>query len=154
MSNTPLDPASQNFRVEMSDVCTNPGTMCASGIWSGSQGTSRLHVSMDWITLPLGRVILRGFVAGCLFATGEPSTEKWPVAPESEMVYFTAQYTFCLLKLVAAISSSYKSFICMMVFHVFHLVDIEIGGGMIISTMGVIAGILISQAGLDGRYGP
>ena len=98
------------------------------------------------------RVIFRGLVAGCLLTTGEPLTKKWLVAPELEMVYFTAQYTFCLLKLVAAISSSYKSFVCMMVFHVFHLVDIEIGGGMIISTMGFIAGILISQAGLDGIF--
>ena len=41
-----------------------------------------------------------------------------------------------------------------MVFYVFALVDMDIGGGMMIGMMGVIAGILVSQVGFDGRYGP
>ena len=55
--------------------------------------------------LAIGKSYLGGgLVVGCLFATGEPSTKKWPVAHESEMAYFTAQHT-CLSRMVAAIGS-------------------------------------------------
>ena len=69
-----------------------------------------LHVWVDWINFPFGRVILRGVAAGCLLATVEPSTNKWPVAPESEMAYFTTLHTFGLSILVAVIGSSCNFF--------------------------------------------
>ena len=112
-----------------------------------------LHVWVEWITFLLGKFILRILVAGCLLANVEPSIKKRLVAPESEMAYFTARHTFRLLKMAAAIGSSCKLFFCMMVFHSFDLMGMEVGGGVMICTMGVIAGILISQAGLDVRYG-
>ena len=118
MFSTTLHPASQNFHVKMSDECANTGRICASVVWSGSQGMSMLHMWVDWTTLPLGRVILRGLVDGCLFTTGEPSTMKWPVAPESEMAYFIALHTSGLLKMVAAIGSSCKLFACTRVSHI------------------------------------
>ena len=61
------------------------------------------------------------------------------------MAHFTAQHTFGLFKMVMAIGSSRKSFDCAVVFHEFDLVGMEIEGGMMmIGTMGVTAGILIS----------
>ena len=87
---------------------------------------SKLHVWVDWITFLLESDILRGVVAGCLLTTGEPSTKNWPVAPESEMAYFTALQTFGLSKMVAAIGSSCKLSFCTMVFHVVDLMGMEI----------------------------
>ena len=54
---------------------------------------------VDRTTLPFGSFILMVLVAGCLFTTGEPLTKEWPVAPESDMAYFTALHTFGILPL-------------------------------------------------------
>ena len=79
----PCIPCHNFLRVEMSEACANTGTICASVIWSGSKVMLRLHVWVDWITLPLGGVILRGMGASYLLSTtGEPLTKKWAVAPE------------------------------------------------------------------------
>ena len=40
--------------------------------------------------LPFGILMLIGLSATYKFLTGAPSTRKWPVAPESEMAYSTA----------------------------------------------------------------
>ena len=85
-----LQPASQNFLVEISDVCDNPGTMCASVISLGNHGMSRLHVWVERIFSLLGSRIWMGFVAIFLLTMGAPSIRKWPVAPESEMAYSIA----------------------------------------------------------------
>ena len=73
----------------------------------------------------VGKTYLRGLVAGCLLTTGEPSTKKWPVAPEPEMAYFTALHTFVLSKMVVAIGSCCKLLSCTMVFHAVFLGGME-----------------------------
>jgi hypothetical protein len=83
--NVTSHPLSQNCRVASSDVCVNFGTMWAAVILSGSQGMSRLHVWVDMILLPSGRVILMGLTAIRLLVTGASFCMKWPVAPESEI---------------------------------------------------------------------
>ena len=85
--NETLHPAAQNFRVEMRDECAKPGMMCASMPLCGNHGMSRLHVWVDQMVLPLGRVMVIGLIAGCLLMTGAPLTTKWPVAPESEIAH-------------------------------------------------------------------
>ena len=50
---------------------------------------SRLHVWVDRMVLPLGRVMVIGLIAGCLLITGPPSTMKWSVAPELEIAHST-----------------------------------------------------------------
>ena len=89
-SNVTLQPASQNFPVEISDACASPGTMCASVIWSGSHGMSRLHVCVDLMIFPFGSAMAIGLVAGLTFTAGEPLIKKRPVAPESESAHLTA----------------------------------------------------------------
>ena len=117
MSNTTLHPASQNFLVEISDACASPGTMWASVISSGNQGMSRLHVWVDLMVLPLGSVMVIGFVAIALLVTGAFSTRKWPVAPESEMACLTARTRRCGLKMVTEYGSCFRLFACTIVAH-------------------------------------
>ena len=112
MSNTTLHPASQNFRVEMSDECASCGTICASVILSGSHGISRWHVCDDCMILPSGSLMLRGLVATFFRVTGAPSTTKCAVAPESEYAYSTCLVTRGLLNMVSAIGNSWRLFIC------------------------------------------
>ena len=89
MSNTTLHPALQNFLVDINDECANTDTMWASVISWGNHGMLRLHVWVDLIDFPLGKVMVIGLVAHCLLVTGAFSTRKWPVAPESDMACFT-----------------------------------------------------------------
>jgi hypothetical protein len=49
----------------------------------GSPGISTSHMCVDLICRPSGRLIVRGFVAGCLFFTSAPSIMKFDVAPVS-----------------------------------------------------------------------
>ena len=43
--------------------------------------------------LTIGKSCLDAASCWFFFRTGEPSTKKWPVAPESEMAYLTALHT-------------------------------------------------------------
>ena len=108
MSNMTLHPASQNFLVEISEACDRPGTIWASVITPGSQGMSKLQVWVELIVLPLGSLILIGFVAILLFTTCAPSTRKWPVAPESENAHSMLLVTWTLSKMLAASGNSLK----------------------------------------------
>jgi len=78
---------------------------------------SRLHVCVDVIALPFGNIIFIGCVADRMFTAADPLTRKWPVAPESEMAYFTAVDTSDLSKMVVAIGIYCKLFACTRVFH-------------------------------------
>ena len=62
--------------VVMNDACTIPGTICASVMWFGSHGMSKLHVCVDVMLLPFGIVMLIGLSATCKFVTGAPSTRN------------------------------------------------------------------------------
>ena len=88
---------SQNFLVEINDVCANPGTMCASVTWFGSHGVYKIHVCVDVMLLKFGMVMLIGLSATCKFVTGATSNRKWPLAPESEMSYSIAVLSLSVL---------------------------------------------------------
>ena len=65
---------------------------CASVIFLGSHGMSRLHVCVDLMVQPLGRMIVIGLVENFRFGTDAPPTRKCPVVPESEIAHSTAFY--------------------------------------------------------------
>jgi hypothetical protein len=50
---------------------------------------SRLHVWVERMMLPLGRVMVIGLLAGCLLINGTPSITKCPVVPESKIAHAT-----------------------------------------------------------------
>ena len=93
MSNVTLQPKSVNFLVNMRDESEIPGTICASVTVFGIHRLSKLHVCIDCIIFPLGSVIFNGNDVNFLLTTVAPCTRKWPVAPESEMEYWT-YYSF------------------------------------------------------------
>ena len=93
MSKTTRHPASQNLRVEISEEWARPGTICASVIWCGSHGMSRLHVCVDWMVRPFGIVIVIGEVVGWMLTAGAPATRKWPVVPESDKALWTTDWS-------------------------------------------------------------
>ena len=110
-----MHPASQIFLVDINDACANPGTICASGTWFGSNGMYRLHVCVDVIILPFGNLILIGLSATCKFVTGTHSIRQWPVAPESDIAYSVAILplyvfgVFYALFEMTTVSSSFSS---------------------------------------------
>ena len=57
---------------------------CDLVIILGSHGISILHVCVDFIVLPLSKMILIGNLDGCLFTTGAHSISKCSVTPDSE----------------------------------------------------------------------
>ena len=59
--------------------------MWTAGMLAGIQGISRLHVCVEFIMLPSGRVILIGVSGGITLMTGALGRQKFPVVPESEM---------------------------------------------------------------------
>lgn len=126
MSNTTLQPASQNFLVEIKDACANPGTMCPSVISAGSHGISKLHVWVDWITLPFGSVIVIGFVAILMLTAGAPFIKKCPVAPESDIACLTQRVIFAASKIVVACGSWDRLFACIMCCHAFDFVVMSV----------------------------
>ena len=70
--------------------------MCPLVASSGSHGMSSLHVCVDLITLPSGRLIDIGFVACLTSITGVPGSRKCTVAPVSAI----ASSTPILMRLV------------------------------------------------------
>ena len=80
-----LDPASQNFFVEIREECCRSGTMCASVISSGSHGISKLQVCVEYIMLPSGNFIAIGKSADFMLTTADPSARKWDDAPSSPL---------------------------------------------------------------------
>ena len=129
-----LQPASQNFLVEMSDACDNPGTMCASVISFGNHGMSRLPVCVERIFSLLGSRIWMGFVAIFLLTMGAPSIRKWPVAPESEMAYLIALVSRRVSNIMSDCGEACKLRSWMIVVHAVRLVGIV----MVVVDMGSI----------------
>ena len=56
--------------------CAKPGTMCASRALGGSQDTLRVHVWVEVIRLPSGRLMTSGICARALLGTGVPGRTK------------------------------------------------------------------------------
>ena len=69
---------------------------------------SRLHVCVDRMLLPFGRVMVIGFVAGLIFTAGETLIKKWPVAPESDSAHLTALFSRTWSNMVLACGNSRK----------------------------------------------
>ena len=93
MSNVTLHHESVNFLVDMRDEWESPDTICDSVTVFIIHRMSKLHVCVDCIIFPLGSVIFNGNDVNFLLTTVAPCTRKWPVAPESEMEYWT-YYSF------------------------------------------------------------
>ena len=109
MSKVILQLASQIFLVATNDECERPGTMWASVMAAGSHGISRLHVWVDFIIEPSGKLIQSGEFVGRLFLTVVPLTIKCAVAPESKMAYSGGFSTLLVFSSSEDRSSSVRS---------------------------------------------
>ena len=77
---------------------------------SGSYGMLFLHVCVDVITLPSGRLIKIGFNIGSTSITGVPGSTKCLVAPSSATAMSTAIFILPVLKQVSALGKLFKLF--------------------------------------------
>ena len=107
-------------------MCANPGTMCARVASSGSHGMFNLHVCVDFIVSPSGRLMINGFVVGLTSITGAPGTMKCPVAPASAIAWSTAILIELVLKIVSACSVSFSLSNSITFFHAFSLVGSDV----------------------------
>ena len=82
--NVTVQPASHSTRTPISDAMVRLGTMCPVSV-SGRPGMLMSQQCVDLIFDPSGRLIVSGFFATLLFATGVPSIMKIAVAPVSIM---------------------------------------------------------------------
>ena len=114
-----MHPASHNTAIEISDVCANPGIICAFFALSSSYGMFILHVCVDFITLPSGRLIEIGLDVGSTPSTGVPGNTKFPVAPASATAIMTAIFILPVLKQVATLGNPLKLSAKYVFFHVF-----------------------------------
>ena len=104
----------------------------------GQPGDIKLHVLVDLMDFPLGKVIVIGLQDGCLLVAGAFSTRKWPVAPESDMACLTDLVTLAVLKIASAWAISCKLLACISFFHALFLVGmVGIIGRMIFSVGGL-----------------
>ncbi len=62
-----------------SDATVKSGIICPSSI-VGKPGSSKLNLCVDLTTLPSGKLIVRGFVAGQIFFIGVPFITNTEVA--------------------------------------------------------------------------
>ena len=112
MSNIPIHPESVNFLVDMRYEWERTGTICASGTVFVIHVMSKLNVCVDCISFPLGGVIFNGDAVNFLLTTGAPCTRKCPVAPESNMEYWTSYFLFVVKKLRLIVGRLPRWFIC------------------------------------------
>ncbi len=75
-----LHPALHSGLIPMREAMLSEGAICPIST-AGRPGIWMSHTCVDWICLPLGKLIVRGFVAGCLLTTSAPSMIKMEVAP-------------------------------------------------------------------------
>ena len=87
-----------SISIEISDVWASPGTICALVDLSSSYGMFILHVCVDFITLPSGRLIEIGLDVGRTSITGVPGNAKFPVAPASATTISTTIFILTDLK--------------------------------------------------------
>ena len=91
--------------------------MCTLVALSGRHGMFILHVCVDFITLPLGRLIEIGFDAGSMSITGVLGNTKWPVGPASATAILTAIFILHVLKQVSAFGKPLKLLVIIVFFH-------------------------------------
>jgi hypothetical protein len=88
-SNITVQPALHRGRIPMRDATVSEGTMCPVNVL----GRPRMwlsHTCVDFIRVPSGKLIVRGFTAMHLLATSAPSIVKMDVAPVSAISRFGA----------------------------------------------------------------
>ena len=90
----------------------NPYTMCALVRILGRHEMYRFHVSVDFIILPLGNLILIGDMESSLLNTSAPSMRKCSISPESEKYHSKSRFIFGVLILVVAIGRSHLLLAC------------------------------------------
>ena len=95
--------------MDTSDVCARPRTMCALVTASGSHGRFSLHVWVDLITSPSGRLMMSGFTAGWISKTCAPGRTKCHVAPVSAMALSIAILILEVLNIVSACADFSRS---------------------------------------------
>ncbi len=69
----------------------------------GSQGIFNLHVCVETIFCPSGRLMTSGVVAGLILVTGVPGNTKWPVAPASAIALSIGMLMWEELNIVSAV---------------------------------------------------
>jgi hypothetical protein len=77
-----IQPALHSMHMPTSNATVKSGTICPSSI-GGKPGSSKLHRCVNLTTLPLGKLMVRGFVAGQIFLIGFPFNTMTKVAPVS-----------------------------------------------------------------------
>ena len=102
----------------------------------------RLHVCVDCMVLPFGRVVVIGFIVGLMFTAGAPFIKKWLVAPESDSAHSTALLSRPLLNIIFACGSSRKLFAWMMCCHALCLAGVRADE---LLAAGGVAGMLVGQ---------
>ncbi len=73
----------------MRDATVSEGTMCPINVL-GRPRMCMSHTCVDFIRVPSGKLIVRGFTAVRLLATSAPSIMKMEVAPVSAIAQFGA----------------------------------------------------------------
>ena len=91
--------------------------MCALVALSGSHGMLSLHVCVDYITLPSGRLMEIGPDIRRTSITGVPGSTKFPVASASATAISTAIFILPVLKQVPALGKSLKLSAKIVFFH-------------------------------------
>jgi hypothetical protein len=77
-----VHPILHNIQIPISNATVRSGTMCPSNTY-GNPGISRSHTCVDFTIVPSGKLILRGFVAGCTFFIGVSFMTIIDIAPVS-----------------------------------------------------------------------
>ena len=94
-----------------------------SSVW-GSQSMLMLHVWVDLMDFPLGKVMVIGLCDSCLLVMGTFSTRKCPVPPESDMVCLTDLVILAVLKIASACDNSCRLLACIICCHALFLVGL------------------------------
>ena len=76
------------------------------------------------MVLPVGRVMVIGLLARQMLVAGAFLTNKWPVAPESDIACFTDLVTCFTSKIVAACGVAWRLFAWTIVFQAAECVGI------------------------------
>ncbi len=80
--NNTLHPASHRTLIPINDVIVNLGTTCPMSTF-GRPGTVMSHVCVNFTSVPSGRLMVSGRMAGRMFLHGVPSMMKIEVTPVS-----------------------------------------------------------------------
>ena len=101
---------------------------------------SRLHVWVDRMVFPFGRVMVIGLLVGLMFTAAAPFIKKWLVAPESDSAHATALVIHPLLNIISACGSSRRLLAWMIYCHALCLAGV-LADALLIA--GGVVGVLV-----------